>query len=134
MTIVVGYRPDEYGDAALQHAIVRSRASMSNLVIVNIARSDGKALVPADEFEVIRAEAQDKTGHEVYVRQSGGTDVAATIVDVVNEFSARLVIIGLRPRTQVGKLLLGSTAQRILMESPVPVLVVRPEHPTNFVA
>ncbi|MBT1191220.1 universal stress protein [Rhodococcoides kroppenstedtii] len=37
------------------------------------------------------------------------------------------LVIGIRKRSRVGKALLGSTSQRLLMLSPVPVLTVRPE-------
>jgi nucleotide-binding universal stress UspA family protein len=45
---------------------------------------------------------------------------------VADELSASLNVIGLRRRTPVGKLLLGSVAQRILLGAGCPVLAVKP--------
>ena len=39
---------------------------------------------------------------------------------------ARLIVLGLRARTPVGKLVFGSTAQRILLDATCPVLAVEP--------
>lgn len=36
-------------------------------------------------------------------------------------------MIGLRRRTTVGKLILGTNAQRIMLDAPVPVLTVKPD-------
>ena len=47
------------------------------------------------------------------------------MLDLAGELDAELIVIGLRRRSPVGKLLLGSAAQHILLNSTVPVLAVR---------
>jgi nucleotide-binding universal stress UspA family protein len=45
---------------------------------------------------------------------------------VAQRRDARLVVLGLRQRTAVGKMVFGSTAQRILLDATCPVLAVKP--------
>jgi signal transduction histidine kinase len=52
-------------------------------------------------------------------------DVAATLRDHAEEVGADLVVVGLQRRSPVGKALLGSNAQRILLGATCPVLAVR---------
>ncbi len=56
-----------------------------------------------------------------------GHEAADEVLETVRETGADLVVIGVRHRSPVGKLLLGSTAQRILLEAPCPVLAVKAE-------
>ena len=56
---------------------------------------------------------------------SDGSDVAEALDEIATEVDAELIVIGLRRRSPVGKLLLGSAAQHILLNSTVPVLAVR---------
>jgi nucleotide-binding universal stress UspA family protein len=68
-------------------------------------------------------------GVQAEVRQlPGGTDTADAIVAVADEIGPDLVVIGLRRRTAVGKLIVGSTAQRILLGVACPVLAVKAPH------
>jgi nucleotide-binding universal stress UspA family protein len=53
--------------------------------------------------------------------------VAEDLVAVATETEAEVIVIGLRRRSPVGKLILGSNAQRILLDSPCPVLAVKTE-------
>lgn len=52
-------------------------------------------------------------------------DTAEALLDLAEDVGATLLVIGSRHRTRVGKLLLGSTVQRVLLESSIPVLVVK---------
>jgi nucleotide-binding universal stress UspA family protein len=54
---------------------------------------------------------------------SGGA--ADAILDHANRHDASLVVIGQRRRSPVGKLVLGSTSQRILLEADCPVVAVK---------
>ena len=52
-------------------------------------------------------------------------DPAEDLVDVADEIGAECIVIGLRRRSPVGKLILGSNAQRILLEANCPVIAVK---------
>lgn len=66
---------------------------------------------------------QDK-GHEASVQAEVVVMAAAAdITRIAGERGADLIVIGLAKRTRVGKALLGSDAQRILLSAGCPVLV-----------
>jgi nucleotide-binding universal stress UspA family protein len=54
-------------------------------------------------------------------------DAADDLIQVARDHAADLVVIGVRRRTPTGKLILGSQAQRILLDAPCAVLAVKPE-------
>ena len=54
-------------------------------------------------------------------------DPAEDLISVADEESADFIVIGLRRRSPVGKLILGSNAQRILLDASCPVLAVKAE-------
>jgi nucleotide-binding universal stress UspA family protein len=53
------------------------------------------------------------------------SDPADAILDAIDEVGASLVVVGLKKRSAVGKLILGSTAQTVLLKSKCSVLGVR---------
>jgi nucleotide-binding universal stress UspA family protein len=68
----------------------------------------------------------DDAGLEHDVRQLvRGFEPAEDLIGIAEEVSAELIVIGLRRRSPVGKLILGSNAQRILLEAKCPVLAVK---------
>ncbi|MEO7980613.1 MAG: universal stress protein [Sporichthyaceae bacterium] len=130
MTIVVGYVPRAEGRAALRRAAEEARLRRVRLVVVNSARG-GAGYDEEDntqheqELADVRA-ALDVEGIENEVRQLvRGLDPAEDLIGVAAETGADFIVIGLRRRTPVGKLILGSNAQRILLEAPCPVLAVK---------
>jgi hypothetical protein len=50
-------------------------------------------------------------------RQVRGRDAAEEILTAAQETGASLIVVGLRHRTPVGKLILGSTSQRVLLDA-----------------
>ena len=79
----------------------------------------------ADELEDVRRTLAE-SGIEGTVRQLvRGKDAADEIGAVAEEVGATLVVIGLRKRTPVGKLVLGSNSQKILLNTASPVLAVK---------
>ena len=54
-----------------------------------------------------------------------GLDASEDMIAVAEDTDAELIVIGLRRRTPVGKLILGSNAQRVLLDAPCPVLAVK---------
>lgn len=128
MSVVVGYVATPEGEAALDAAVDEARARRVPLVVVMGER--GLRAEPEDEIEArssaVRARLE-RTGLTFEVRRSTrGRDVADDIVGAAAETDAKLIVIGLRRRSPVGKLLLGSNAQRILLDAPCHVLAVKP--------
>ena len=130
--IVVGYVPKAEGRAALRRAAEEAKLRGVRLVVVNSARGgrdyDDEAAAEADaELAAVRAQLVE-AGINAEVRQLvRGMDVAEDLVAVAEETSADFIVIGLRRRSPVGKLILGSNAQRILLDAPCPVLAVKAE-------
>ncbi|MBI4941223.1 MAG: universal stress protein [Actinobacteria bacterium] len=128
MTVVVGFVPTPEGWAAIEAATDAARVAADRLVVVNTSRGDAYADPRyAQEHHLAELRGRlDAAGvpYEV-VQRMRGRDGAEEVLAAAEEHAAGLVVIGLRHRTPVGKLLLGSTAQRILLEADCPVLAVK---------
>jgi nucleotide-binding universal stress UspA family protein len=132
MPIVVGYVPTAEGRAALRRAAEEARLRGTRMVVINSNRGGGHlddedAIRHERELDEVRAKL-DEEGIDHEVRQLvRGLDPAEDVIAVAEEVHADIIVIGLRKRTPVGKLILGSNAQRILLEAPCPVLAVKAE-------
>jgi nucleotide-binding universal stress UspA family protein len=131
-TIVVGFVPKPEGRAALRRATEEAQLRDAKLVVVNSHRggrgydSDESAASEAALAEV--REQLETTGVPYEVRQLvRGLDPAEDMIAVAEQVKAEFIVIGLRRRSPVGKLILGSNAQRILLDAPCPVLAVKAE-------
>ena len=128
MTVLVGFVPNPLGEAALTAAVNEARRRGERLLVVNMSRDD--VLVDAhragaEQLERGRRDLAD-LDLEFEVRQiEEGNDASDAILDVAEREDVSVIVIGLRHRTAVGKLLLGSAAQRILLDATCPVLAVK---------
>jgi nucleotide-binding universal stress UspA family protein len=130
MSIVVGYVATPEGRAALRRAAEEAKLRSVRLVVINSNRG-GRELGPEEnlrhEQELADVRKQlDEADVTSEVRQLvRGLDPSEDLIAVAEEISAEMIVIGLRKRTPVGKLILGSNAQRILLDAPCPVLAVK---------
>ena len=132
MAIVVGYVSNPEGRAALRRAAEEARFRSTKLIVIN-SNKGGSHLDAEDaahqeqELTDVRKRL-DADGVEHEVRQLvRGKEPAEDLIAVAEEVGADFIVIGLRRRTPVGKLILGSNAQRILLDAPCPVLAVKAE-------
>lgn len=130
MSVVVGYVPTPEGDAALDAAVAEARSRGTRLVVIMSERGHRFGTDAAElQFQADDVRRRlDGIGlrHDVRLT-SRGRDVAEDIITAATDEDGVLIVIGLRRRGPVGKLLLGSNAQRILLDAPCPVLAVKPE-------
>ena len=130
--VVVGYVPKPEGEAAIDQGIAEAKLRGSTLIVVNSHRGgrdyDDKISVRSEQ-DLVALEAKLKESGLTYdVRQLvRGLEPAEDLIGIAEDASAELIVIGLRRRTPVGKLILGSNAQRILLDAPCPVLAVKAE-------
>ncbi len=132
MSVVVGYVSTKEGKAALRRAAEECALRSADLIVVHSTRggrhADGDEILEIDA-ELDDVEARVKAaGLNVEIRHLvRGNEPAEVIIGLANEREVDLIVIGLRRRTPVGKLILGSNAQRILLDASCPVLAVKAE-------
>jgi len=131
MEIVVGFVRSKEGRAALNRSIEEARVRGARLTVVHSSRGgdhDSVEDVIADRDELERIDAElvaAGVDHQIREVVMGHTP-AIDLVEVANAIGAELIVIGIRRRSPVGKLLLGSNAQEILLLADCAVLAVKP--------
>ena len=128
MTILVAYVPRPEGRAALEKGIEIAKRRSERLVVANASlggRREDTAM--ADVLDVERAEKLlTNSGLDAeFLQFVRGKSAVAEIQELVESQQVSLLIIGLRKRTAVGKLILGSVAQELLLSVSCPVLAVK---------
>lgn len=118
MSIVVGYLATPEGEAALRYAVSEADRRGADLTIV--PTGDAGEFPTADHTELLSGLQYSLAG------PPPDGDVAELMIATAEERKAELIVIGLRKRNPVGKLILGSNAQRILLDAACPVVTVKP--------
>ena len=128
MTIVVGYIPRPEGLAAVDAAIVEAERRTERLVVVNTGHhgdNTDPSYAAAQDLDALDAQLTDR-GIEHEIRQPNrGLAPADELLAAAADVTARLIVIGLRRRSPLGKLITGSTAQQVLLDAPCDVLAVK---------
>ncbi|MEZ5095209.1 MAG: universal stress protein [Nocardioides sp.] len=129
-TLVVGYVDKPEGEAALAKAVDEAKLRGAKVIVVHSQRGgpefDGEdSLKATSSLAKVRARLTE-AGLEHDVREMiRGFEPAEDLISIAEANDAELIVIGLRRRSPVGKLILGSNAQRILLDAHCPVLAVK---------
>ena len=130
MRIVVGFVQAAEGRAALDRAIEEARARDAELLVVHSHKGGER-----DELETVLSYREAFTAVDQRLKDEGiryrliefarGNSPSEDLVQVAAEENAEMIVIGMRRRTAVGKLILGSNAQDVLLGADCAVLTVK---------
>jgi nucleotide-binding universal stress UspA family protein len=123
MSIVMGYLSPDVGRAALGQAVRECTVHQEHLAVVV-----PETIAASAEFGADLAMAEASLGaRKVSVRRvADDRTVGAELIDASYEEETLLVVVGVRRRSPVGKLVLGSVAQTVILEASCPVITVKP--------
>ncbi|MCU4414639.1 universal stress protein [Acinetobacter sp. WU_MDCI_Axc73] len=127
---------------ALEHAIELAKSLGSRVAVLEVLELDpmiaedyvnkGQSNVLIDRakdyiltsLEKIKAQySEDELSLSIQYRE--GLSIAETIIQTAIELEANLLVMGSHGRTGLKKLVLGSVAQTVLAQSPIPVLIAK---------
>ncbi len=133
MTVAVAHQGTNDSDHVLLEAVREAAARGETLAVIHVRGAldeDLEAAVGAgvkDAVERVTAKsALPSVAYELHVAAGSADDPTSALLDEVDAVRASVLVIGARHRSPVGKALLGSVSQRLILEADVPVLVVKP--------
>ncbi len=128
MSVLLAYIHTPEGDAALTAAVDEARQRGTSAVVVTVTRPVGRvdpSMSTEQRLDAVTA-VFAAAGVETEIRQlPASNDTAGDILAVVAETGPDLVVIGMRRRSAVGELIIGSTSQKIIRGVDCPVLLVK---------
>ena len=138
--VLVSVALDETADWALHEAARLARAPNAELHLVHvIAQTDStssadlknldRSLEAAPKALQQRIEKVWQAGdaQQIIAHIRPGQDAASVIVQAATDVGADILVVGTHRRKGLGKLVLGSVAERVLREAHCPVLVALPK-------
>lgn len=127
MTVVLAHSPAPSAEAAFASALEQARLRGTDLVVLNVSSNDSLADAhhASDEALAPLLAGAEAAGVATRVERLVAGDAAEAVLTALDRLSADLVVLGIRHRSPVGKLLMGSTAQRILLAAHCDVLAVK---------
>ncbi|HWI81748.1 universal stress protein [Ramlibacter sp.] len=128
MTILVAYVPRPEGQAALDKGMEIAKRRNERLIVVNASpggQKEDASMADVPDVERVEQLLRDAGLDAQFKQFVRGKDAVEEIQALVESLPASLLIIGLRKRSPVGKLIMGSVAQELLLSVPCPVLAVK---------
>jgi nucleotide-binding universal stress UspA family protein len=129
MTILVAYVARPEGQTALDKGIEIAKRRNERLVVVNASPGGTKedpSMIDNEEVERVENLLRDARLNNAEFKQFvRGKSAVEEIEALVESQQVSLLVIGLRKRSPVGKLIMGSVAQELLLSVSCPVLAVK---------
>jgi nucleotide-binding universal stress UspA family protein len=130
--ILAGYDPTGADTAPVRFGLQAARFTGAPLVVASVAGARGVAAGVLDEGMTRDATEQLDTlmdelapeGVWVKTRELRGTSAARALHEAAEELGAGLLVVGSTRRGELGRILPGSTAERLMHGAPCPVAVV----------
>jgi nucleotide-binding universal stress UspA family protein len=129
MTVAVAHQVSPTSRKALVQAVQEAKFRATDLAVLHVVDS-----IDADQQEAYRLGVSDEIEKVVGQGPSvpwklhlatAGPDLAGALLKLIDTVDADLLVIGARRRSPVGKALLGSVAQTLVLEADLPILVVK---------
>jgi nucleotide-binding universal stress UspA family protein len=130
MTIIVAFAPRPEGRAALEKGIEIARRRNEHLLVVNAisgSNQDDPSRADISEIEAVEERLAASGLAAEFKQFVRGKNAVTEILELAESPEVSLVIVGLRKRSPLGKLILGSVSRDILLSVPCPVLAVKPD-------
>ncbi len=128
MTVLVAYVPRPEGQAALDKGMEIAKRRNEHLLVVNASpggKKEDPAFADVQDFERVEQLLRDSGLNAELKQFVRGKTAVEEIEALVETLPVSLLVIGLRKRSPVGKLIMGSVAQELLLSVPCPVLAVK---------
>lgn len=118
MSVLAARSGTAEGQAALEAAVEEAKRRGEDLIVFDLEKDQlGQFPQAVDGVSVTYREPDSR-----------GRNAAGDLLDLAEAEGVSAIVIGIRHRSPVGKLLLGSTAQEILLGARVPVIAVKARH------
>lgn len=146
MKIMLIYRPNAEGQVALAAARTEARLRGAKILAVRHVRGAVEQAIPAiparggttrdansqvdlsklrAEMEALENDLQADGIAAEAVLLTDGSDAPEAFLDLAQTEAVDLIVMGIRRRSPVGKFLMGSLAQAMLLRADCPVLAVK---------
>ncbi len=123
-TVVLALRPDS-SDEVLEQGIAAARRENAAVQAVLFGTDTTTAPSTSSLSECTKLGASLAEAGLEYAVHRSGPDPAEQILSLADEHDAALIVMSTKRRSPVVKLLLGSSAQQVILEAECPVLLVK---------
>lgn len=129
MPILVGFTPTPAGRAAVDFAIEEAQLRGTSLMVVNAGIGEQReeaGVASKKQLDQVQFTLENSGVDFELVQHLRGNDAAEELLAIeADNPDISLIVIGSRKRSPVGKLIMGSTGQRVILGAGVPVVAVK---------